>query len=54
VPLDTNLAAVEEEWGGKTEACFQINLLRADVEGQIEDLRQILYKNVTVVQWMKL
>ncbi|NLU27865.1 MAG: copper amine oxidase N-terminal domain-containing protein, partial [Hungateiclostridium thermocellum] len=42
VPLDTNLAAVEEEWGGKTEACFQINLLRADVEGQIEDLRQIL------------
>jgi len=28
--------------GGKTEACFEINLLRADVEGQIEDLRQIL------------
>ncbi|EIC03260.1 copper amine oxidase-like domain-containing protein [Acetivibrio thermocellus YS] len=42
VPLDTNLLAVETTWGGKTEACFEINLLRADVEGQIEDLRQIL------------
>jgi len=42
VPLDTNLTAIEEDWGGWTEACFEVNLLRADVEGQIEDLRQIL------------
>ncbi|WP_265447169.1 stalk domain-containing protein [Acetivibrio straminisolvens] len=42
VPLDTNLIAIEEEWGGRTEACFEVNLLRADVEGQLKDLRQIL------------
>ncbi|ODM24560.1 copper amine oxidase N-terminal domain-containing protein [Acetivibrio mesophilus] len=42
VPLDTNLAAVEQTWGGITEACFQVNLLRADLEGQWDDLRQIL------------
>jgi len=51
--LDTNLAAVEEEWV-EDRGLFSINLLRADVEGQIEDLRQILLQNVTVVQWMKL
>ncbi|GEM_PF-6069249 len=42
MPLDTNLIAIEEDWGGRTETCFEVNLLRADVEGQLEDLRRIL------------
>ncbi len=42
VPLDTKLVAIEEDWGGKTEACFEVNLLRANLEGQWDDLRQIL------------
>ena len=42
VPLDTKLVAIEEDWGGIAEACFEINLLRKDPARQVEDLKQIL------------
>ncbi|MBH5320068.1 hypothetical protein I6N90_19890 [Paenibacillus sp. GSMTC-2017] len=42
VPLDIDLLAVEESWGGDGEAMFQVNLLRANVKKQIEDLSSIL------------
>lgn len=42
VPLDVDLLAFESDYGGARVAWFEVNLLREDVEKQIEDLEKIL------------
>ncbi|MCR2803389.1 copper amine oxidase N-terminal domain-containing protein [Paenibacillus soyae] len=42
VPLDTDLLVVEDNYGGDRVVSFEVNLLRADVERQIEHLADIL------------